>query len=407
MGVIQVDKKYGAPLCVIHRADLQHILLSALSSPRLGVNIRFGSKVISLASFCPPSIQLETGELITGDVVICADGVKSSLLNHFLTPASQNGNKFDPLCPFKSSSELSLHSRNPESDSQKPLTGAVKQAERKESKKLRPIPTGDAAYRVLIPRSKIEGDPKAIALLDGNIGMRWMGPGGHIMAYPIRNNELYNMVLLHPQQSQPYQTKGKDNNDSWTRRGSKEEMLEWYANWNPTVRNFLSYVPDGEVVEWNLYSHPHLPTWIKGRCVIIGDAAHPMLPYVAQGAAQGIEDAGVLACVLAKINGVNQIESALEIFQWARKERAETIQDSAAKTRRVLHLPDGEEQRARDSRMRDVEVEKGIGKRKGGDDGAVQGKNPDLWADAGWQDYMWGVDVMRVVLAELEDVQIP
>ncbi|PYH87412.1 FAD/NAD(P)-binding domain-containing protein [Aspergillus ellipticus CBS 707.79] len=237
-------------------------------------------------------------------------------------------------------------------------------------------PTGHAAYRIMIPKDRMQGDQRALRLLGQNVGMRWMGPGGHIMAYPIKNNTVYNMVLVHPQE-------GVANEESWTRKGDKKQMKEFYSEWNDLIRSLLSYAPDGEIMEWTLNSHFPLPTWIENRVVLMGDACHPMLPYVAQGAAQAIEDAGVLACVLSL---TEDIDSALAVYERVRKERAEKIQKSAAVTRKALHLPDGEEQRKRDEAIRGP------------------GKNPDLWADHDWQDFMWGTDVMKETVDNFEDL---
>jgi salicylate hydroxylase len=84
------------------------------------------------------------------------------------------------------------------------------------------------------------------------------------------------MVLLHPQQA------GTDTHDaeSWNRKGDKKEMMAFYRDWCPEVRNLLSYVPEGEVMEWALNSHSPLPSWVENKIVLIGDACHPMLPYV-------------------------------------------------------------------------------------------------------------------------------
>lgn len=415
-----MGEKYGAPLCVIHRGDLQSTLLKALASLPIPVEIHLGKRVIAIHPNFDASIKLESGELVSGDILICADGVKSSMRKYFLSPASQSNSDGKRRGSFRGVSSAFQKGRTGiEGDDRfetypwrrtsngppKPVYGGGRGHEaRNRDNKARPIPTGDAAYRVLIPRSQLVGDQRALELLNSNVGMRWMGPGGHIMAYPIRNNEMYNVVLLHPQKKQGRQLNGADD-ESWTRKGSKKEMLEWYAGWNDTVKSLLSYVPDGDVAEWNLHSHPPLPTWVNGKCVLVGDAAHPMLPYVAQGAAQGIEDAGALACVLSKLDSVDQIESALNVFQAVRKERAEKIQSSASATRQVLHLPDGEEQRVRDQRMR------GAGKPKsnGRDSRATEannGRNPDLWADEQWQQYMWGVDVMREVLEAWEAIAV-
>lgn len=185
-------------------------------------------------------------------------------------------------------------------------------------------------------------------------------------------------------------------------------MENFFSNWNDTVWDLLhTYVEKGEPVEWVLNTHSALPTWVKGKCVLVGDASHPMLPYVAQGAAQGIEDAGALAFVLSKITSRAQIEGALQVFQSVRKERAEKIQASAAETRRVLHLPDGKEQQERDQTM--GAARQGTEKQDEEKDGQVNvlneiatKRNPDLWADEQWQDYVWGVDIMAEASKEWE-----
>lgn len=189
------------------------------------------------------------------------------------------------------------------------------------------------------------------------------------------------MVLLHPQKTPDSQQAAAE--ESWTRKGDKKEMLDFYKSWTPEVQNLLSYVPDGDVMEWTLNSHTPLPSWIENKVVLIGDASHPMLPYVAQGAAQAIEDAGVLQCVLAKSS--TDIPLALAAFESVRKARAEAVQGSAASTRKALHLPDGAAQRERDEQI----LRAGNGNGKGG------GENPDLWADTTFQQFIWGVDVMR------------
>lgn len=181
------------------------------------------------------------------------------------------------------------------------------------------------------------------------------------------------MVLLHPDNN-------STNSESWTRNGNKQEMLQFYKDWNPQLRNLLSYAPEENVIEWTLNTHLSLPTWYINKVVLIGDACHPMLPYVAQGAAQAIEDAGVLQIALA--HSSTDIGLALKVYEDIRKERGETVQASAMLTRHALHLCDGPEQRERDECIKAV----GIGK----------GRNPDLWADKEFQRFVWGTDVMAL-----------
>jgi len=227
----KIGEKYYAPLSVIHRGDLQSILLRAAKD--LHIPIRLKSKVTSIDPPFSARLQLESGEWVTGDVVICADDIKSPIRRQM---AAAHGVKD--------------HSRS----------------------------TSDAAYRVLIPKADMKNDKRALELLGRNVGMRWMGPGGYIMAYPIKNNTVYNMVLLNPAKQKSKKGEGEEEEESWTSKGDKREMMAFYSEWNDTVRDLLSYVPEGEVMEWTLNSHSPLPTWIENKCVLIGDACHPMLP---------------------------------------------------------------------------------------------------------------------------------
>ncbi|RYP63449.1 hypothetical protein DL769_006947 [Monosporascus sp. CRB-8-3] len=238
----------------------------------------------------------------------------------------------------------------------------------------RPVPTGDAAYRLLIPKEKIKQDKVLLEMMEKDVAVRYMGPGKHVMTYPLRHNTLYNLVLLHP-------TGAKkplgDTQDSWTTKGDRREMIDMYKEWSPAVRAWLEHA-DNEVLEWDLYTHPALPTWVQGSVALIGDACHPMLPYVAQGAANAMEDAAVLA---AAFTCTSDVQLALGVYERVRKDRAEKIAASAAATREVLHLHDGPGQIKRDEAIRNAS-------RKSGD-------HPDKWGNQKWQDYMWGIDVVK------------
>lgn len=329
-----IGQKFGAPISVIHRGDLQRILLNA--AKRAGVEIRTATKVVAVDPEFSARVKTKDGEWIEGDVIIAADGIKSDIRRQI---AASHGHR-----------DFSL-------------------------------PTGDAAYRILIPKKRMEHDERALKLLNENVGVRWMGPGGHIMAYPIKRNTVYNMVLLHP--AKPHQS----GEESWTSKGDKKEMMDFYKNWSNLVQDLLSYVPEGEVMEWTLNSHKPLARWIENRVALIGDSSHPMLPYVAQGAANAIEDAGVLVAAFTQTDDVCK---ALEVFQEVRKSRGEKIQQSADATRRSLHLPDGPDQEQRDDAIRAADKGKG--------------SNPDLWSDRDFQNFMWGTDVMRDTVEKWDEL---
>lgn len=152
--------------------------------------------------------------------------------------------------------------------------------------------------------------------------------------------------------------------------------IDYYKDWDPLLQRLISYAPDGELMEWTLYTHDPLPTWHFNRVVGVGDAVHPMLPYVAQGAAQGVEDAAVLAVALKQ---TPDISLALDVWEYLRKPRGEALQRSGAGMRTALHLPNGPEQRARDAAWR----------------AAAEGKG-DMAAQAATEAFMdevWGRDV--------------
>lgn len=116
-----------------------------------------------------------------------------------------------------------------------------------------------------------------------------------------------------------------------------------------------------------------------------------MLPYVAQGAAQAMEDAGVLTSVFSLIASPSEIPMAIKMYEHVRKSRGQDIQASAATVRHTLHLPDGKEQQERDQKFRAAQ--------KG------QGENPDLWSNEKWENFMWGTDVMKDVIEGWADLK--
>ncbi|KAH7308599.1 hypothetical protein B0I35DRAFT_360568 [Stachybotrys elegans] len=326
----ELGQKYGAPAGIVHRADLQRVLLHAA----LGQGCRIltsHSVVAAHPSFRPRILVLDrqTGarRWWDADVVIAADGIKSTLRKQITTAI---GFQDDP------------------------------------------IPTGDAAYRLLIPRERIQHDPALLEMLNQNEAVRYMGPGGHVVGYPLRGNMLYNMVLVHPDESDNSIT----DRDCWITRGDRAKMLAFYSSWSPKIRAWISYA-DESVLDWSLNTYKPLPCWVHGYIALAGDACHPMLPYVAQGAASGIEDAASLARIFTHTDNV---PLALSLYQKVRKERAERLAASASDTGRYLHLRDGPEQQQRDRQIIHQNV---------------NNRTNDRWRDSEWQDFMFNTDVMR------------
>ena len=127
-----------------------------------------------------------------------------------------------------------------------------------------------------------------------------------------------------------------------------------FADFEPRVQRLLSHVTS--TFKWRLMDRQPLHTWVdcSGHSALLGDACHPMLPYRAQGAAMAIEDAAVLGNLLSRLSSKAQIPMLLKVYQDLRLPRTAEVQLSSTLNQTIFHLPDGEEQRRRDSYMREA-----------------------------------------------------
>jgi salicylate hydroxylase len=247
--------------------------------------------------------------------------------------------------------------------------------------------TGQAAYRVLLTREQIQHDPELIELIEKESVTRWIGEKRHIIAYPISGKQIYNVSTI-----QPDTNFASGPSATYTTKGSKPEMIDVFADFCPKVRRMLELVPDGEVCEWKLHVHEPLPTWVHESTALIGDACHPTLPHLAQGAAQAIEDAAVLGVVLAKLpeTSPEAIHKALKVYEEVRRDRAYKLVDTAAASGRALHLGDGAAKEQRDKQFAALKEGKG--------------PVPDKWADADVQKFIYGTDVENIAEEEFDAI---
>ena len=193
--------------------------------------------------------------------------------------------------------------------------------------------TGCVAWRGLVPAERI-------AHLDIEVASHnWMGPGGHCVHYWVSAQRLMNVVCI--------VERGAWTAESWTDKGRVADVLARYEGWHPVVRTLIGAFP--ETFIWALHDRAPLPSWTRGRIALLGDACHPMLPMMAQGAAQAIEDGAALAAVLAAMPG--DVPGALARYESVRKPRATRLQEMSAGNRTRFHLPDGPEQQRRDELM--------------------------------------------------------
>ena len=231
----------------------------------------------------------------------------------------------------------------------------------------------------MLRREEMEHDPELLDLLNMDQVTRWIADKRHIIGYPVSNKTIYNIST-----AQPDVNFAAAPSATYTTKGSKQALLSVYADFCPKIQRMLELVPEGEVCEWKLRVHAPLPTWVRGCVALVGDACHPTLPHLAQGAAQAIEDALVLSIVLSRISdpSSDSINKALQIYELVRKERAEMLVDLAAQSGRVLHLGEGKAKEERDRQF--AALKNGTG------------PVPDKWADADVQKTVYGFDCGKV-----------
>lgn len=198
----------------------------------------------------------------------------------------------------------------------------------------RPRFSGNVAYRGLAPVDRLAH------LNLKHLSNNWMGPGGHFVHYFVSGGRYVNFVAVTEQ--------GNWDRESWNDRGDITEARRYYAGWHPQVHEILGAVD--ETFKWALFDRTPLSRWSVGRVTLLGDACHPMLPYLAQGAAQSIEDGATLAVCLTGI-GPSEVEEALVAYETWRKPRTAAIQLAARGNATTFHLPDGTEQQKRDAQM--------------------------------------------------------
>jgi len=250
-----------------------------------------GEDVIQLGSRCTGASQdadkvtltFATGEPVHADVAIAADGIHSVLREH-VTPASF------------------------------------------------PRPSGLCAWRSLVPADAVPDFARRL------VQTLWLGHRHHLVHYPVRRGQLVNIVAFSP--ALPGEVE-----ESWSAAGRPEDLAAEFAGWDPRLAALIDAAT--QVGRWSVLDRAPLRRWVNGRIALLGDAAHPMLPFYAQGAGQALEDAVALATLLA--SGSDDLPSALTRYERLRLPRASRVQEASRGRTAHHHLPDGPEQRARDA----------------------------------------------------------
>ncbi|KIM69526.1 hypothetical protein SCLCIDRAFT_12991 [Scleroderma citrinum Foug A] len=329
-----MEKNYGAPYYHIHRADLHRIMYD-LAEPH--VDIRTNCRVVSMNPSIP-TLTLQTGEIVYADLVIGADGVKSLSRQYVMGEPDE------------------------------------------------PTPTGDAAYRAVIPTELLLADPELKDLVETPEMVGWLGPQRHIMGYNIRAKKEYNLVMCFTDHDPEAPEKAEIKAD---------KIKAEYEGWEPRIQKLLSFIPSA--IKWKLLDHAPLKSWVHrdGKLALLGDSCHPMLPYRAQGAAMAIEDGAVLGNLFSRLSSRAQIAPLLHAYESLRYARATNTQASSRLNQVIFHLPDGLEQEQRDKQMSTAmeDARREQDGRTANDTHTVPNKgNPNQWADKEKSAMLFGYD---------------
>ncbi len=177
--------------------------------------------------------------------------------------------------------------------------------------------TGVVAWRGLVPIEKV---PPGVSRTSGT---NWLGPHGHVLHYPVRRGELLNFVGC--VERDDWQI------ESWNIKGSREELARDFSGWHPDVQGIIQHLDQS--YKWALLARPPMQRWSMGRVTLLGDACHPTLPFLGQGAVMAIEDGYVLAACIA--NYANDHAAAFARYEQERKARTAAVVKRAAENRRV------------------------------------------------------------------------
>ena len=263
-------KRWGAPYRTIHRADYIDVLQHELRR-RAPNALVLNAEVETFAqSETQVSATLSNGEILTGDILIGADGIKSKV--------------------------------------RATLFGAEA-----------PRFTGNVAWRAVIPAASLTAEIRETSCA-------WFGRGKHAVTYPLRGGELVNVVGV-VEQNEPL-------SEGWRERGDPKQAQADFQGWHPYITDILANSAPENLFRWGLYDRETLPNWTQGCVALLGDAAHPMLPFMAQGAAMAVEDAWVLAEELSRMNDV---AAALTAYQTRRKPRADMVVAASRKNMKTFH----------------------------------------------------------------------
>lgn len=266
----EATKRNGAPFYYLHRADL-HTMLANKVLAHDPDSIVLNHALIAVEQDGGKATAIfADGTRVSGDAVIGADGIKSKA-RHAVAPEVET------------------------------------------------VFTGNVAWRGLVPAEKLSPDRRHV---ESEI---WAGPGRHLVCYGLRGGALKNYVAIAEQEAWE--------DEGWTARAEVGDVLKEFADWHPDIRDMLAATPPDNLFKWGLFDREPADRMSLGRIALLGDAAHPMLPFLGQGACMAIEDGAVLAEALRRYD----VEEAFKVYSDLRLGRTGWVQTQARKNQQLFH----------------------------------------------------------------------
>jgi salicylate hydroxylase len=245
--------RFGAPYWMVHRGDLHRVLARAVQARAPGC-ISLSTRIVAVQpagqGVC---MQTADGRTLEADALIAADGVHSLVRQQCL---GEDRPQFMDLL----------------------------------------------AWRGLVPMHRLP------AHLGRSVGTNWVGPGAHVITYPLQGGELMNVVGI--------VERSDWRGESWTEAGSHEELLRDFGRWHEDVRTLMNQID--QPYKWALLGREPRQGWAQGAVCLVGDAAHPTLPFLAQGANMALEDAAVIGRCLAAARNPAEAFARFESVRWQR-----------------------------------------------------------------------------------------
>lgn len=268
----QYIEKHEVPYISVHRADLHRLLVNRVQQLKPNA-VTLNAEVTSFTQDdSGVTLLFKNGESAHGDLLVGADGIKSVIRKMVLGDTPVNY-------------------------------------------------SGDSSWRVIVPMNSL---PVAYQAQSVDI---WVGPGKHAVTYPLRGGELMNLVACVEQQDQ--------DEESWVTKRPWQELHNDFRGWHGAIEAIIQAADHDECYRWAMNNRFPVDNWSLGRVTLIGDAAHPTLPYMAQGAAMAVEDAAVLTRAIQQSRCA---EDAVQLYQRNRIERTAKIVNESSDNRRLFHL---------------------------------------------------------------------